>query len=106
MTRTFIDGPYENPHPCEPRKGAAPGTTNTIGAAVEIGGVVYGFQNSTGNIVTIDVANGNYTVVGTFDPSAGILVGAASVPEPASLALAVMGLAAIGITGLRRRLRL
>jgi len=45
-------------------------------------------------VVTLDVANGKTSLVSNFDPAAGIIVGAAPTPKPASVALAGLGLIA------------
>jgi hypothetical protein len=67
-----------------------------IGAATEVNGVTYSFNDLTTQIATIDLSTGGTTGVGNFDPAAEVLQGASPVvPEPASVGLAVLGFAAI-----------
>jgi hypothetical protein len=75
-------------------------TALTLGAAADVNGTVYAFENMTSQVVTLNLANGNASFVGNFDPSAGIIDGATPVPEPASIVLTVLGIAALAI---RRR---
>jgi hypothetical protein len=67
-----------------------------IGAATEVNGVTYSFNDLTTQIATIDLSTGGTTGVGNFDPAAEVLQGASPVaPEPASVGLAALGFAAI-----------
>lgn len=69
-----------------------------------LNGTVYGFNGVSGQIVTLNVTNGITSAVSDFDPSVGLVAGAApSVPEPGSVALAVIGLTMVAIY--RRRTR-
>lgn len=69
---------------------------------LNLNGTVYGFSGVTGQIVTLDVTNGIATAVSDIDPSLGLIGGAApSVPEPGSIALAIIGLTMV--TVYRRR---
>lgn len=68
----------------------------------DVDGTYYGFKNNTGQLVSLDLANGQTTVLGKVDPAAGFVFGATPVPEPISIALAGIGIAAIGIV---RRVR-
>ncbi len=75
-----------------------------IGAATEVNGVTYAFDDSTTQIDTIDLSTGAATAVGNFDPAAEVLQGAAPVtPEPASVGLAVLGFAALLFFARQRR---
>jgi PEP-CTERM motif len=57
----------------------------------------------TNQIVTLDVANGRTSFVSDIDASAGLIGGAAPVvPEPASIALVILGIAAFGVCKSRR----
>ena len=63
---------------------------------VNLNGMVYGFNGVTNQIVTLDVGNGTTSFVSEIDPSAGLIGGAApAIPEPASIALAALGVACI-----------
>ncbi|MDQ6759870.1 MAG: PEP-CTERM sorting domain-containing protein [Acidobacteriota bacterium] len=66
-------------------------------AVVNVNGTVYGFtfDGETSQEVTLNLANGNTSFVRNIDPAAGFIGGAAAVPEPASIALAGIGLAAV-----------
>jgi hypothetical protein len=72
-------------------------TALTIGAAVDFNGTVYAFNNIAGQVATLNLANGNTTAVSNFPPDGGLLVGGASpdTPEPTSITLAFIGIAAI-----------
>ena len=75
-----------------------------LGAAVQIDGVTYAFLNATGEIATLDLSTGTTTVMGAFDPSAGIVSAAVPTPEPASaamVAIALIGLVAWKLRGSR-----
>ncbi len=79
-------------------------TTLTFGAALDVNGTIYAFEDATSQAVTLDLTNGNTSVVSNFDSAAGIIDGASPVvPEPASMALAVLGIALVGVCRLRRR---
>jgi hypothetical protein len=63
-----------------------------IGAATEVNGISYAFNDLTTQIGTIDPLTGEATPIGNFDPAAEVLQGAAPItPEPASLTLAGLG---------------
>jgi hypothetical protein len=74
-----------------------------LGAAAALNGAYYAFDDGRSKIVSLDLSTGATVDVGDFDPAAGIVTGAASVPEPASTTLAALGLAALVFTGWRRR---
>lgn len=71
---------------------------------LNLNGTVYGFNGLSNQVVTLDVSNGTTTAVSNIDPSAGLIGGAAGVPEPSSVALAAIGLMSVAIH--RRRTRL
>lgn len=75
-----------------------------IGAATEVNGITYAFNDLTTQIDTIDLLTGAATPIGNFDPAAEVLQGASAVtPEPASVGLAAAGLAAVLLFVRRRR---
>jgi PEP-CTERM motif-containing protein len=76
-----------------------------IGAATEVNGVTYAFNDVTTQIDTINLLTGGTTAVGNFDPAAEVLQGAAPTPEPASVGLAALGLAALLFFAMRKVLR-
>lgn len=82
-------------------------TTFSLGAVADVNGTLYAFENNTHQVVTLDLRNGKTRVVSNFDPAAvGIVAGASPVtPEPASLALAGIGIAALVVCR-RRKCRL
>jgi hypothetical protein len=69
-----------------------------------VDGTIYGFNGNTSQVVTVDVANGTTSFVSDISPSAGLIGGAApAIPEPASLALSIVGIGAIVVW--RRKMR-
>jgi len=70
-------------------------TTLTLGATVDLNGTIYSFENMTSQVVTLNLANGNTSAVSDFDPNAGLIGGAAPTPEPASVGLVGIGVAAV-----------
>ncbi|MDQ2898915.1 MAG: PEP-CTERM sorting domain-containing protein [Acidobacteriota bacterium] len=91
----------------------ATGTTTLIGptafaldTVIDVNGTFYAFKNDTNQVVTLNLANGNTSFVSNLDPAAGLVFGASPVPEPASLALAGIGMAALLVLRSRRNYRL
>jgi hypothetical protein len=79
-------------------------TSQAITAVVNSKGATYGFKASTGEILTLDLSNGNTSHFSDYDQSVGVVGGASPVPEPSSIAMFGTGLAAL--TGsLRGRLQ-
>lgn len=66
-----------------------------IGAVITVNGTSYAFDDITSQIESLNLANGNTTFVSNFDPAAGVIQGAATTPEPASMTLVGIGLVAI-----------
>jgi PEP-CTERM motif len=66
---------------------------------VGVNGMFYAFNNMAGQVATLNLANGNTAAVSNFAPDGGLLVqGAASpTPEPGSILMTALGLAALGI---------
>ncbi len=71
---------------------------------LNLNATVYGFSGVTNQVVTLDISNGTTSAVSNIDPSAGLIGGAAAVPEPSSVALATIGLMAVAIYWRRTRL--
>jgi hypothetical protein len=82
-------------------------TVKDIAAAVVVNGTVYAFDfpSVSSQVLTLNVANGRTTLVTNFDPAAGIIDGAAFVPEPASIELVGLGVTAVLVCLRRRRAR-
>jgi hypothetical protein len=69
-------------------------TTALISASVELDGTVYSFVGDAfglGHVTTLDVSSGKTSLLSDVDPSAGLIFGAATVPEPTPIALAAAG---------------
>lgn len=62
-----------------------------IGGAADVNGAVYAFDDLTNQAFTLHLASGSATLVGGFDPAAGVIQGAVATPEPAPIALAAIG---------------
>ena len=59
-------------------------------------GNFYGFDDGRSKILTLDLSTGGTTDFGDFDSAAGIITGAvAATPEPAPVALAIIGLGSL-----------
>lgn len=84
-----------------------------IDAALQISGTVYGLAFGyaySNTVLSLNVANGNTTFLNNYvsSPTAGgvnavDIIGAAATPEPASIALAGIGIAVLLAFGRRRR---
>jgi hypothetical protein len=72
-------------------------TAVTLNSVVNVNGTIYGFDGSLGDLVTLNPTNGNITIGSTLDPNAGIILGASPTPEPGSILLTALGIAALGI---------
>ncbi|MBV9296668.1 MAG: hypothetical protein JO145_13945 [Acidobacteriaceae bacterium] len=71
-----------------------------IGGVADVNGTNYAFDDITNQILSLDLANGSTSVVGAFDSSAGVVQGAAPVPEPRPFML--LGAALLGLAAYRR----
>jgi len=74
-----------------------------LGAITNVNGTTYAFNDSTGQLFTLNLANGQTTFVSDFDPAAGIITGAAATPEPASFMLTALGMAGVVLSKLKSR---
>lgn len=78
-------------------------TAQTIAGITQVNGTFYTFDIETQQLLTLDLANGQTSVVTSVDPAVGFVGGAAPTPEPSSIGLVILGIAAIGVCKLRRR---
>ncbi len=72
-----------------------------IGAAVQVDGITYAFVAPTGEIASLNLLTGGTTPIRPVDEAAGILTGAVATPEPATTAIAGLGLALLAGDGRR-----
>jgi hypothetical protein len=79
-------------------------TALTLGAAADVNGTVYVFNNMQGQVDTLNLASGNTTFVSNADPATGLFAGASPVatPEPSFIGLVGFGMAALLFCGWRR----
>jgi hypothetical protein len=80
-------------------------TAETLLGDVDVNGTTYTFNNWKGQVVTLDLTNGNTSVVSSLGSSGfgEIICGASPTPEPASLALAGIGASMLLVSRRRRR---
>jgi hypothetical protein len=74
-----------------------------IGGVAGVNGAYYAFDDLTNHVESLDLANGHTSFVSNFDPAAGVIQGAASIPEPASLVPTGIGMAVLVVCRRRRR---
>jgi PEP-CTERM motif len=81
------------------------GPTEYLSALVEVNGTAYAFGGlNAQQIFSLNLTTGKTNFVSDLDPAAGVIVGAVqATPEPASLALAGIGIATIVVVRRRRR---
>jgi hypothetical protein len=77
-------------------------TSLTLGASLDLNGTIYTFDDMDSQVLALSLANGSTSFVSNFDPAAGVIDGAAPTPEPASIMLVGIGVAAVVV---RRRKR-
>lgn len=86
----------------------ATGTTSAVAptdfnleAVAQVGSTVYAFKDFDNQIVTLNLANGQTSLVGSFDPALGFVTGVAPTPEPTPIVLITIGLIGLSICGKR-----
>lgn len=77
-------------------------TAFMIDAAIDLSGTVYAFT-ANAQVLSLDPATGATTFLTNYDPAAAIIGGVAPVPEPTSLALTGIGMAAFIVFKRRSR---
>lgn len=78
-------------------------TTLNLAAVAGINGSYYAFNDGTSQVVTLNLATGSTSLVAGFDPGVGLVTGVAATPEPASMALAGFGIAALAFYARRKK---
>jgi hypothetical protein len=80
------------------------GTITPLNSFLNVDGTEYAFNGSTGQVLNLNLNNGNTTEVSSTDPATGLVFGAALVtPEPSSLTMFVLGLASVTFSLIRKR---
>ena len=78
-------------------------TSLTLGAAFDLNGTIYAFDDMDSQVLALNLANGGTSFVSNFDPAIGDIDGAAPTPEPASIMLVGIGVAAAAVVRRRKR---
>jgi hypothetical protein len=77
-------------------------TLTPLNSLVDVNGTEYAFDGNLGQVVSVNLTNGNTSMMSNYDPSAGLIIGAAPVPEPASIAFVSVGITAAAVLFRRR----
>jgi hypothetical protein len=88
----------------DPATGATSAVAPTdfnLEAVAQVEGTVYAFKDFDNQIVTLNLTNGQTSLVGGFDPSLGFVTGVAPTAEPAPIALIMIGLIGLSTCGKR-----
>jgi hypothetical protein len=70
-------------------------TITPLNSFVNVNGTEYTFDGNLGEVLTVNRTTGATSAVTNYDPAAGIITGAAPVPEPVSFVLLLAGLAGL-----------
>jgi hypothetical protein len=82
------------------------GTTDLgIGAVAGVDGTYYAFNDMTGQIEGLNLANGSTSFISNFDPAAGVIQGAVPVPTPEPSSLSLFGTGLVGLGAFARNKR-
>ena len=80
-------------------------TTQALTAVTEVNGTFYAFDVGTQQLLTLDLANGQTSLVTDVNPVLGYIEGATPTPEPFSIELAGIGIIGLILCRLRKRSR-
>jgi outer membrane protein assembly factor BamB len=78
-------------------------TAQDLTAVIQVSGISYAFNVGTQQLLSLNLANGGTNLVAGVGPGPMYVEGAASTPEPFSMALAGIGIAAVIVRRSRRR---
>jgi hypothetical protein len=67
-----------------------------------VNGITYAFLAASQEIATIHLSTGDTTVIGPYDPNAGILSAAVATPEPLPAAIICLGVGLMRLLVRRR----
>ena len=78
-------------------------TTQTLTAVTQVNGTSYAFDIDTQQLLSLNLANGGTSFVAGVSPGPRYVEGATPTPEPFSMALAGIGIAAVIVCRLRKQ---